>query len=87
MSFLPTAGAVAVRNAKGELVVQKVKVKRYVQGKRPEYAPGESESEVSLYKITFGYFFLEGLVKRIDSLQSLFFASLKRDIILKLLYI
>ncbi len=32
-SSLPTAGAISVRDAKGRLVTQKVKVRRYAAGK------------------------------------------------------
>ena len=39
-----TAGAVPVVNEKGEITMQKVKVTRYVTGKRPLYAPDEDES-------------------------------------------
>ncbi|XP_046687711.1 microfibrillar-associated protein 1-like [Homalodisca vitripennis] len=42
-----TAGAVPVKNDKGELSMQKVKVHRYVSGKRPEYAPVSSSEEES----------------------------------------
>lgn len=42
-----TAGAVPVRNQKGDLSMQKVKVHRYVSGKRPEYAPSTSSEEMS----------------------------------------
>ena len=39
-----TAGAVPVRNKKGEISMQKVKVQRYVSGKRPTFGP-QSDSE------------------------------------------
>ncbi|XP_049771129.1 microfibrillar-associated protein 1-like [Schistocerca cancellata] len=42
-----TAGAVAIKNEKGELSMQKVKVHRYVSGKRPDYAPVSSSEEDS----------------------------------------
>ncbi|XP_065051045.1 microfibrillar-associated protein 1-like [Rhopilema esculentum] len=42
-----TAGAVTVRGEKGEIIVEKVPVKRYVAGKRPDYAPSESSDEES----------------------------------------
>ncbi|RDD41998.1 Microfibrillar-associated protein 1 [Trichoplax sp. H2] len=41
-----TAGAVPIRNEKGEITMQKVKVQRYVTGKRPLYAPESDEEEV-----------------------------------------
>lgn len=40
-----TAGAVPVKNEKGEISMQKVKVQRYISGKRPDYAKTYSSSE------------------------------------------
>jgi len=40
-----TAGAVPVKNDKGEISMQKVKVQRYISGKRPDYAQRMSSSE------------------------------------------
>ncbi|XP_063241761.1 microfibrillar-associated protein 1 [Bacillus rossius redtenbacheri] len=47
ISIQSTAGAVPVRNEKGEVSMQKVKVHRYVSGKRPDYAPVSSSEEES----------------------------------------
>lgn len=47
ISIQSTAGAVPVRNDKGEVSMQKVKVHRYVSGKRPDYAPVSSSEEES----------------------------------------
>jgi hypothetical protein len=43
--ILSTAGAIPVRNEKGEISMQKVKVNRYISGKRPDYAVEQSSSE------------------------------------------
>lgn len=48
-----TAGAIPVLNEKGEVSMQKVKVHRYVSGRRPKYAPKESSDEESGDEFSF----------------------------------
>lgn len=45
VSLRSTGGAVPIKNSKGEISMQKVKVQRYIAGKRPKYAGEESEEE------------------------------------------
>ncbi|XP_047124482.1 microfibrillar-associated protein 1 isoform X1 [Hydra vulgaris] len=42
-----TAGAVTTKTAKGSLIVEKVNVKRYIAGKKPEWAADESSEDES----------------------------------------
>ena len=46
-SIQSTAGAIPVRNKKGEISMEKVKVNRYISGKRPEYARGRDDRSSS----------------------------------------
>jgi len=42
-----TAGAISVKSTKGDIQVQKVNVKRYIAGKKPDWAPENSSDEES----------------------------------------
>ena len=42
-----TAGAVQIKNERGEVTLQKVKVERYISGKRPSYAKKQSDLVIS----------------------------------------
>ncbi|XP_077978341.1 microfibrillar-associated protein 1-like [Glandiceps talaboti] len=48
-----TAGAIPILNEKGELTMQKVKVQRYVSGKRPDYAPESSDEDEENFDAPF----------------------------------
>ncbi|CAL1529575.1 unnamed protein product [Lymnaea stagnalis] len=51
--IMSTAGAIPVRNEKGKLTMEKVKVTRYMRGQRPEFAP-ESDDEEEV-EVTTGF--------------------------------
>lgn len=53
-----TAGAIPIKNDKGEITMQKVKVSRYVAGKRPEYAQHSDEEEDSDEEVLLGETFM-----------------------------
>ncbi|GFS24758.1 microfibrillar-associated protein 1 [Elysia marginata] len=53
--IMSTAGAIPVRNEKGELTMEKVKVTRYMRGQRPEFAPDSSSEEDEEEEITTGF--------------------------------
>lgn len=46
-----SSGAIPVINEKGERSMQRVKVERYVSGKKPKYAPEDSSSDEDLYDL------------------------------------
>ncbi|GFO29428.1 microfibrillar-associated protein 1 [Plakobranchus ocellatus] len=53
--IMSTAGAIPVRNEKGELTMEKVKVTRYMRGQRPEFAPQSSSDEDEEEEVTTGF--------------------------------
>ena len=72
-SIQSTAGAIPVRNKKGEISMEKVKVARYISGKRPEYASrgqrDRSSSESESSDEEGGGFFTEGSQTIISGLR------------------
>ncbi|XP_012940019.1 microfibrillar-associated protein 1 [Aplysia californica] len=52
---MSTAGAIPVRNEKGEITMEKVKVTRYMRGQRPEFAPDSSSDEDEELEVGAGF--------------------------------